>query len=227
MTEDEELGPGNISYIASTVRDGTSTPDEAKRLLAEFVRQATGGDVEPQLIEHVRDCFAAYIARKRRLMPAPEVGRPGMTLVKIATLEKAFGLIRHTSGRPVIDRDTHCVVAMEVLKRLLVGETLEVASEVVAADRRSAGLPISAETDVRDAWAKHKMDGIFYLRISRLREVDPSAPPWTLEEFARLTELFEGEPWFVPPGVDSQAFMDATVARLDGRDTVPPDNLEN
>jgi hypothetical protein len=48
MDNPEPLGPGNISYIAATIADGTATPDDARRLLGEFVRQAHAGTVEPQ-----------------------------------------------------------------------------------------------------------------------------------------------------------------------------------
>jgi hypothetical protein len=199
------LAPGDIHWRASCVADGTATPDDARELISEFVRQARTGSLEPRLIEHVSDCFAAFLAEEKRLLPAPEAARSGVTPVRVATLEEAFGMIRAMRGRPDPDRDTSCIVAMEVLERMLSGETLEVALEFVAADRRAAALPISSETEVRETWAKYKSDGLLWLRISRLCDIDPSAPRWTPTEMERLTELFGGEPWFVPPGVDPKA----------------------
>lgn len=65
MADYDALGPGNVVFTALGVAEGTATPEEARRLIAEFVRQASVGNVEPRLIEHVRDCFAGYLQGKR------------------------------------------------------------------------------------------------------------------------------------------------------------------
>jgi len=169
MTEDEALGPGNIAYIASTVADGTATPDDARRLLAEFVRQARSGTVEPRLIEHARDCFAAHLAG--------------------ATLDHAFGIPRGR-GHPAIDDDTRALVAMQVLEARLAGKSREMAQGEVADARYDAGLPIHGETQVRDAWKTHRVTGLVWLRA--LRAVNKCE--WTGAELKRLRTIYKGVP---------------------------------
>jgi hypothetical protein len=226
VTEDKEpLSPADIHWRASCVADGSAPPESARELIAEFVRQSRSGRIEPRLIEHVSDCFAVFLAGERKLIPSLQAGINCAKPVSIKTLEKAFGLTRVTRGQPAIDEDTQCAVAMEVLDRMLLGDTLEVASEFVARDRWAASLQISSETQVRGAWAKHKMDGLLWLRIYRTSDVSPDGPPWSAAELTRLAEIFKDEPWYVPPGVDAKKHMDALVAQLDNQ--TPDSTPEN
>ena len=76
MDDNEPLGPGTEHHIASCIADGTASPEDARRLLAEFVRQADAkGKVSARLIEHFTDCLRAFLAGKKDLLPAPQEGR--------------------------------------------------------------------------------------------------------------------------------------------------------
>jgi hypothetical protein len=212
--DDDGLGPGTVSYLASCVEDGTATPEEARQLLEEFVRQADKGEVLPRLLGHMRDCVSAYLAKKRVLLPAPSEGRDDPIGVPIPNMEKAFGLKRVAPGQPRTDRDTLTAVAMEVLERRMQGETLEVAAEHVANDRKMRKVPVTSESRIRDAWKRHAADAITWLRIAQER-------PWTIEEQARLNELFYGNLWFCPPGADARSRQRAIIAEMDRRDADP------
>lgn len=214
--EAEPLGDGTIHYLASVVADGTATPEEARQLLEEFVRQASSGMVTTRMTEHLRDCISSFLAGEKELLPSFEEGRTKILRVPITTMEKAFGLKRTGPGRAPLDRDTLGQVAKEVLEiRLQNPEaSLEDAAGEVADRRKRDGLPVSSDSQVREAWAKYKAEGLYWLRVSRLPDVDREAPAWTQDEMARLTELFESEPWFVPPGVDPAEHLTATLNRL-------------
>ena len=148
------------------------------------------------MIQHLRDCIAAFLAGKKTLLPAPEAGRNKPTGVPTNKMEKAFGLVRVTSGKPPIARDTLCMVAMEVLERRLLGETFEVARDKVAEHRRANGLQVSSETQVAEAWAAHRTDAIDYFRLYRAFD----HIGWTDFELARLREIYAGVPGAVLPG---------------------------
>lgn len=214
--EAEPLGDGTINYLASVVADGTATQEDARQLLEEFVRQANAGTVTARMTEHLRDCISAFLVGKKVLLPSWEEGRNKTIGVPITTMEKAFGLTRVGPGRVRVDRDTLAEVAKEVLA-IRLGDpdaSLERAAAKVADRRKNEGLLVSSESQVREAWAKYRADGLLLLRLSRLRELDVEAPAWTAEEIARLAGLFDGEPWFVPPGTDPIEHMEATLKRL-------------
>ena len=65
MDDNEPLGPGNEHHIAQCVADGTASPEEARRLLEEFVRQVGTGAVSPRMLEHFAECIRAYLVGKR------------------------------------------------------------------------------------------------------------------------------------------------------------------
>jgi hypothetical protein len=200
------LGRGNINYYSSLVAEGTATPDDAKRLLVEFVRQA-GVDtsrVDPLLIEHLRDCVSVYLSGRRVLPADPRAGRDKPYGVAIKTLEKAFGLTRIASGQPRVDEEVVCFVAADVLAAILSGKSVDEASYTVASARRAKKLPISSESQVIDAWSDHKQDALVYLRISRharaIESADPSDGRWTDGELERLYEIFADVPGIILPG---------------------------
>jgi len=189
MTDDKALGPGSIAHIASTVADATSTPEEARRLLAEFVRQADTGNIAPRLIEHVRDCFAAFVAGERRMLPERADTKPDPAAVEVRTLDQAFGLTR-ARGQPAINDAERALVAMQVLEARLAGRTRDDALGDVADARKDAGLPIHGDTQVLDAWKSHRVMGLIWLRASRAA----GGYPWTRDELSRLRKIYEGVP---------------------------------
>ena len=183
-TDRKPLIESEIDRVALRVEEGTATPKEATELIAEFVRQEHHGQIEPRLVFHVARCFAAFLAGERQRSPTIQT-HYSADWVPINSLDKAFGLVRPRRGQPRVDPEARITVAVEVLRKMVAGDTLEVASEAVAADRRKNGLPISSETDVREAWADHKGDALMLIRP----EVSPSGAPWTNEEIKRLTEI--------------------------------------
>lgn len=190
----ERMSEGAIHWRASIVADGTATPEEARSLLAEFVRQMDAGSVSPRMLEHLRDCFAAFLAGRKRLLPyTPPRDRDDVVTVRIRTLEKAFGLSRPGAGRPRIDADTLTQAAMEVLAARLDGASHQDALAAVAEDRRAAGLPVSNESEIGQAWAAHSRDAPLWLRIARDQ-------PFTPAEIARLSEIYADTPGVVLPG---------------------------
>jgi hypothetical protein len=196
--DSEPLGPGNEIYFASKVADGTASPEEARRLLSEFVRQADVGNVSPHMINHLRACIAAFLDGKKALLPATDTGRPVGVLIE--TLEKAFGLTRASSGQPPIDADTLTMVAVGLLRRRLDKESHQDALANVAADRRQRGLPVSSETEIGKAWAKHKHHALAWVRAARASGLDPSGDAWTPEEMERLRKIYARVKGVVLPG---------------------------
>lgn len=209
------LGPGQVHWLASIVEDGTATPEEARELLAEFVRQVDSGALSQRMLQHMRDCVAAFLVGKKVLMPAASENRHTPIGIPISDLSKAFGVTRIAPGKPRIDRETLVDVARDVLVRRLAGDSLEDAAGTVAEDRKARRLPVSSETQVRAAWTGHASDALALLRVARLPDVDPSAPPWSPTELDRLNEIFWGQPWFCPPGADARARQAAILAEVD------------
>jgi hypothetical protein len=164
MDDTEPLGPGNESWLASIVADGTATKDDATRLLVEFVRQANAGQVSPRMIEHLRDCFAAFLVGKKRILPSRDAGRDAIVSVPIKSMEKAFGLVRISSGQPPIDADTLTEAAADLLEQRVAGTSHQDALANVAENRKAAGLQVTSETEIGAAWAKHKLDALIWLR---------------------------------------------------------------
>ena len=226
MDDDTRLSPASINYLVSIVADGTATPEEARELLVEFVRRSsTNQQIDRRLIEHLSICISAFLDGRKLLDPAPRVGRDRPFGVPITSMEKAFGLRRVGPGGPRTDPDTLAEVAMEVLDRRLRGESFQDAAVAVADDRKARGAPVSTESQVRAAWTRHQADGFWMLRLSKAKGVETS-PTWTPLEIKRLTQIFRGEPWFTPPGVDAKARMDAILAEADRPGTDNSDMAE-
>ncbi len=218
-------GPAQVNLLVWCVEDGTATHDQAKELLREFVRQVDAGKLTQRMIGHMRDCIAAFLDGHKMLEPAPSAGRATRRRVEVPNMEKAFGLTRPTAGGPRTAPDTLAEVAKEVLTCYLAGESLDNAYATVAVDRKARGAPIAWESQIKKAWNSHKAKGLDLLRISKLPDVDPSEI-WTPQELKRLTEVFYGELWFTPPGVDATARRDAILWEIDRPDADSADLSE-
>jgi hypothetical protein len=152
------------------------------------------------MIEHLRDCFAAYLEAKKQLLPSREAGRDTAVSVPIKTLDKAFGLTRIASGQPKVDSETHGTVAAQVLAEMLAGESETAAICTVAVDRKERGEQVSSESQVRDSWTHFKHDGLLALRIARIEDGWPNEGYWTNSEIVRLCEIYADVPGVVLPG---------------------------
>src|SRR4029453_12659750 len=133
---DDGLSEAGIRGRASHITDGTATEEGAVELIAEAARQCASGKVTPQMCEYLAEAFQAWINRKRQLNPTPDGKRRDFANVRVATLDKAFGLQRSTSGQPPIDNETLCEVAIEVWQKILEGESAKDAIAFVASRRR-------------------------------------------------------------------------------------------
>lgn len=243
----DALGTAEIHRLACSVVDGTATKDEAERLLREFVRQAERPKaVDERLIEHVRDCFAAYLSRKRdqwayglpdtekarkayreALEPyrepvkayeeaqkaytearkAHQAGRmtdeewrkvvppepiegiePITRMVRVGTLDQAFGLTRAKRGLPALSDDVLKDAAADFLEARLAGRSDDEARAVVARSRWEALLPVSSESHVAQAWTDHKRDALELVGIRRSLRGER----WPGDDMARLRELYSG-----------------------------------
>ena len=227
MNDDDadRLSPPNINYFAIEVARGDATPEDAKRLLREFVRQAPvmigylsrarGGDQRgwQYLVEHMAACVGAYLSGRKTL----EKRDPGDDTITIQTktLDKAFGIVRARAGPPPIDDDTLGEVAGQVLREMLRGASLEGAAHNVGVERKAAGLRLTADTEIRDCWARHKMAGWLSLRLMRIWGIEPGGW-WTDAELARLDEIYRDVPGFVRPG----------ERPFEGRKALPPLGLD-
>jgi hypothetical protein len=193
---DDDLGPGQANWLASVVADGTAKPEEARQLIEAFVRQVDAGKLDPTLVAHVRDCFAAFLAGKKTLHPAASAGRASSVNVRIQTLEKAFGLTRVTRGQPPLDDDVLIEAAAELLEERLAGRSHQDALANVEESRRAAALPAAAQSQIGEAWAAHKRDALVWLRLGRSLRGEA----WTNDEIEQLREIYADVPGVTLPG---------------------------
>lgn len=219
--EADHLSPANIIYQRWHVAGGTATPDDARRLLREFVRQAPAmidylgharvGDQRgwQYLVEHLSACVGAYLDGRKVLEKRDPADDP--ITIQTKTLDKAFGIVSARSGPRAIDADTLGEVAGMVLRELLRGESLEAAAATVGAERQAAGLPVTSESHVRDTWAMHKGDGRLSLRLMRVWGIEPGGW-WTNAELTLLDKIYWDVPGFVRPGEKP----------FEGRNAIPP-----
>lgn len=212
--ETSGLGRGQIYWLASIVQDGTATPEEARALLDEFVRQADSGQIEPRLIQHLRDCIAAYLTGTKALLPTADGGRSEVAKVKVPTLDKALGIVRPIIGQPRTDGDTLAEVAMEVLRWRLERESFHSACVRVAAKRKRRGVAVTSVSHIKEVAKSHAKEGVVWLSVANDRD-------FTQAEQARLNELYWGELWFCPPGCDARARRAAIQAEMSRGDADP------
>lgn len=142
------------------VAEGTATPDQARRLLAEFVEWHEHRATPPDnLIAHAAHCFAAYLSSERRLCPAHDDGKC-VKKVGVRTLDQAFGVVRLTSGRPATEPAVRRGVATAVLQRLIKGDSLDAAAFDIEVERKQKQQPLASETEIREAWADYKREAL-------------------------------------------------------------------
>lgn len=179
MDDDELLSNGDVYFLASRVIEGIATPNEARRLIAEFVRKAARPkQVDERLIEHVRECFAAFLSGDAR------------------SLDKAFGLIRRKRGQPELDEQPTMDAAAMVLEARLAGASHQEALAKVETARREAKLPVSSESQIGGAWRDYKRDALLLCRLRRWERGEA----WTPTEIKRLRLIFAKTKGIIFPG---------------------------
>lgn len=195
----DRLSPANINHFRWEVAQGTATPDDAMRLLREFVRQAPAmrdylsharkGDQQgwQYLVEHMAACITAFVDGRKvleKLGPADEA-----ITIQIKTLDKAFGIVGKQAGRRKIDADEEAMVAAQLLRELLRGESYTDAESTVSRERKRAGLPVTAKTHIREVWKERKADGLLMLRMMRAQDREAGGQ-WTHQEMVELEKIY-------------------------------------
>ena len=71
---------------------------------------------------------------------------------------------------------------------------LDEAKEVVAAERKTNGLPVSSETQVGTAWAERKVSALVWLAVSG------KGGRWTQDEHAKIRKIYADAPGIVLSG---------------------------
>lgn len=167
----ENLSPATIHQIAWDIRDGTASPDDAKRLMLLFCECFDNKKQPPiELAQHFYDAFRAILAKEK-------------------TAERALGLARRKS-RPKADTETRTYMALEVLRMRLRGFSHQDAIHEVA-DKFGWGVTIIGE-----GWREYKQDALVIERVSRSLD----SYPWSDEEVRCLSRIFKNESWFIAPG---------------------------
>lgn len=192
----DRLSPANINFYRWEVAQGTATPEDARRLLREFVRQAPAmrdylsharnGDQQgwQYLVEHLAACITAFVDGRKvleKLGPADEA-----ITIQTKTLDKAFGLVGTQAGRRKIVADEEAMVAAQILRELLRGQLYKDAESTVSRERRRAGHSVTAKTHIRRVWRERKADGLLTLRLMRAQDGES----WTENEMVRLKKIY-------------------------------------
>ncbi len=168
---DEVLSRAGIHQIAWQVRDDEANPEDAKKLIEQFIDHFDRRDpLPPELLRYVRDSFDAYLCGDRK------------------TLDRAFGLKRKR-GRPKADEFDQIAMAAEVLRSRLSGATHQHALSV------ASRICHRSESVIGEAWTAHQQNGLVQLRLERNHD----RYPWSTEEIERLTEIFGAKGWFLTP----------------------------
>ena len=181
-TNHDGLSEAGIRGRASQIADGTASLEDATELIAEAARQCASGRVTSEMCQYLADSFQCWISRKRLLNPTLDGNGRSFGHVRVATLDKAFGLQRATSGQPPIDNDTLCEVAAEVWKCVLTGKSPTDAIAIVASQRRRRRQRVTSKRDVAGAWSSHRVDGLRELRLLR----SFAGQGWSQAEVAKL-----------------------------------------
>jgi hypothetical protein len=161
------LSNPDIHRIALSIAENEFNPDDARRLLEQFVfeayRHTTSGGISRELITYLRDAFQAHL----------ENGQP---LLATLGLEK-------TKGRPKANAQQLIQWALFILERRLEGVTHDEAVHLACKQFSKSQTPIS------DAWAKHRNEALRDLTLKRRRE--GVVPLFAPEEYAVLRKTFD------------------------------------
>ena len=173
----ERLSPGQIAHLVSLVRDGTPDPGETQQLLEEFVRCVTASEpVPPAIMEYLGDAFRSYLA------DSPAAGSSRV-------LVQALGLMHKTAGNPGASAERALVIAIEVLRGRMAGQSHESAL-LAAGEKWGCG-----KTKASSAWSAHRADALLALRVERAAW----GPDWTQRELTQLRSIFRHTPDLIPP----------------------------
>lgn len=169
----ESLGPGNLTFLISKVRDGTATPDDAKRLFAEFVRLIGCKD-------HVPDQLAEFVAEGVALFLAGEA----------KSLDHAFGLVGEAHRPKGTNSDRDVLIAAAVLRLRLEGRLQGFAESEVGEKFHKS------KTVVQTAWSENKEWAYYTVLVERNQD----NVKWLPSEIKILNRLFKKKKWFHLPG---------------------------
>jgi hypothetical protein len=190
----EPLSEAQAHQLIWRVADGTATPEEARRLIVEFVAQADAGAVAPELFRHVVDCLRTFAQGERELRPNRNEGRERPEAITVATLDGAFGLTRPRRGKPRNAPAEDATVAVEVLDTALRERcSVPKALERVAETHLTNGRPPWSVSQIKHLWSVHKAAALPMLRLQR-------GKPWTPDEITRIVKLYARTPGVVLPG---------------------------
>jgi hypothetical protein len=161
-----------IFQVAWNARDGTATPDDAKRLLEYFCYCFDNEKPLPfYLLYHLKDAFSSYLRGDK-------------------LLEAALGLKRKR-GRPNDSEARDSETAKAVLYFYLEGMSVE---EAVL---RVEQTKFRDDRRVWAAWGRYKQTALELVREDKVAQKNkPDEQTWTPEDKERLIKIFHKEPWF-------------------------------
>jgi hypothetical protein len=162
--KDGRITETGVRQMIFDVRDGVAHPDDARAVLAEFVRQdSQDRGISRPLLNYLGTAFESYLSGRR-------------------SIDQALGLARSKPGKPsAVTEDRAISIAAEVLRELIKGRNLETAA-INAGKRMAIG-----SSQARAYWAAHKQMAVLKLR----RERSSTRKPWTTVEAARLERLLK------------------------------------
>jgi hypothetical protein len=159
------LTSSQINLIAFAVRDGGAEPEDARRLMQHFCELVDRGrQVPPQLLQHFRQSFSAYLDGTKKL-------------------EAALGVVRKR-GRPQADENLRREIAAEILRQRLVGKSHEQALMHTATQFGWS------ETIISEAWKNYKFSAIDLILIERANR----HPKFSVSEQKRLANIYPNMP---------------------------------
>lgn len=162
----DELTPAVVQQIVCDVEDGNPDPEQAKRLLHNFVEctKQRRPYSEP-LLRHLANAFAGFL----------EDSRDG-------NLERLLGL-RSPSNRPSENTRRDHQMAWDVLTRVLNGETVTRATTMLATKQLGP-------REFEKAWLKHKALALTLEKITRIENSPDGKSTWSASEDRQLAKYF-------------------------------------
>jgi hypothetical protein len=172
-----------MNQIAFAIRDGEANPEDARLLMDLFCESVKRGAVPDRLMKHFQGSFQRYL----------DTG---------CTINGALGLTRNKRGAPKRDEQRIIELAAALLRARLAGELHQEALETAAA---KCG---SNETDVGEAWGKHRLAAVMVVRNER-----PDG--FSEDEKRKLEEMEVGAtPRDALPSLDEQRSIGLAAAVL-------------